>query len=335
MLETSFPDIEVVGECASVAESVARLREKPDEADLIFMDVELSDGECFEIFRQVTVKKPVVMTTAYDSYAVKAFEAGSIDYLLKPIDASALKRAVERCRQFSTGDLDVEKILGAISRKDSGHGYKERYLVQFNDRIVPVKADEIAFFYSEDKNNHVVTHGGAVYIVDSTMDSLITDLDPERFFRISRSCIFAKDAIECVTKLLGGRLRVTPKVHLSTNLGPAPDLTVSRSRAGRITSLVSKWGCSAHQGAGQVLWCSGAQEGRFRSRRVIDAVMVGRQSAAGSGERAAGSGERAAGNEQRRTSSGERAVGNEQRGTSNGQRGTNWEAKSFAKRLGG
>ena len=232
MLETSFPDIEVVGGCASVAESVARLREKPDEADLIFMDVELSDGECFEIFRQVTVKTPVVMTTAYDRYAVKAFEAGSIDYLLKPIDASALKRAVERAaRQFSTGDLDVEKILGAISRKDSGHGYKERYLVQFNDRIVPVKADEIAFFYSEDKNNHVVTHGGAVYIVDSTMDSLITDLDPERFFRISRSCIFAKDAIECVTKLLGGRLRVTPKVQLSSNLGQAPDLTVSRSRA--------------------------------------------------------------------------------------------------------
>lgn len=230
MLEANFPDIEVVGECASVSESVARLKERPDEADLIFMDVELSDGECFEIFRQVTVKKPVVMTTAYDSYAVKAFEAGSIlpsqaDRRFRP------EKGRERCRQFSTGDLDVEKILGAISRKDSGHGYKERYLVQFNDRIVPVKADEIAFFYSEDKNNHVVTHGGAVYIVDSTMDSLITGLDPERFFRISRSCIFSKDAVECVTKLLGGRLRVTPKVHLSTNLGPAPDLTVSRSRA--------------------------------------------------------------------------------------------------------
>lgn len=103
--------------------------------------------------------------------------------------------------------------------------------MQFNDRIVPVKADEIAFFYSEDKNNHVVTHTGAVYIVDATMDSLIIGLDPERFFRISRSCIFAKDAVECVTKLLGGRLRVTPKVQLSSNLGPAPDLTVSRSRA--------------------------------------------------------------------------------------------------------
>ncbi len=76
-----------------------------------------------------------------------------------------------------------------------------------------------------------MTHSGAVYIVDSTMDSLITDLDPDRFYRISRSCIFAKEAVECVTKLLGGRLRVTPKVHLSANLGPAPDLTVSRSRA--------------------------------------------------------------------------------------------------------
>lgn len=231
MLETNFPDIEIVGECTSVSESIAKLKEKPDEADLIFMDVELSDGECFEIFRQVDVKPRVVMTTAYDSYAIKAFEAGSIDYLLKPVDVSALKRAVERCRLFSSGELDVKKILGAISRKHSGHVYKERYLVQFNDRIVPVKADEIAFFYSEDKNNHVVTHSGAVYIVDSTMDSLITDLDPERFFRISRSCIFSKDAVESVTKLLGGRLRVTPKARLSANMGPSPDLTVSRSKA--------------------------------------------------------------------------------------------------------
>ncbi len=231
MLESNFPDVEIVGECASVSESVAWLKDRPDDADLIFMDVELSDGECFEIFRQVAVKPRVVMTTAYDSYAVKAFEAGSIDYLLKPIDTSALKRAVERCRQFASGELDVEKILGAISHKEPDRGYKERFLVQFNDRIVPVKADEVAFFYSEDKNNHVVTHGGAVYIVDSTMDTLVAELDPARFFRVSRGCIFAKDAVECVTKLLGGRLRITPKVHLSANLGQAPDLTVSRSRA--------------------------------------------------------------------------------------------------------
>ena len=241
MLEANFQDMEIVGECSSVVESVAWLKERPDGADLVFMDVELSDGECFEIFRQVDVRPRVVMTTAYDSYAIKAFETGSIDYLLKPIDSAALKRAVERCRQLSSGEIDTEKILGAIERKDSRPGYKERFLVQFNDKIVPVKTDEIAFFYSEDKNNHVVTHDGSVYIVDSTMDSIFTELDPERFFRISRGSIFAKDAVECVTKLLGGRLRVIPKVKgLSSCHGISPDLTVSRSRAEEFLDWLGK-----------------------------------------------------------------------------------------------
>lgn len=232
MLEANFQNVEIVGECSSVVESVTWLKKWPDGADIIFMDVELSDGECFEIFRQVEVRPRVVMTTAYDSYAIKAFETGSIDYLLKPIDAEALKRAVERCRRLSVVEIDTKTVLGAIERKDSKPGYKERFLVHFNDKIVPVKTDEIAFFYSEDKNNHVVTHDGAVYIVDSTMDSIFTDLDPERFFRISRGSIFAKDAVECVTKLIGGRLRVIPKVQsLSSCRGISPDLTVSRSRA--------------------------------------------------------------------------------------------------------
>lgn len=238
-LDTNFPDLEVVGECGSVAESVAWLKDRGDDPDVIFMDVELSDGECFEIFRQVDVKAHVVMTTAYDNYAIKAFEAGSVDYLLKPIDIGPLRRAVERCRQAS-GGLDVDRILGALNRYKAEPGYKERYLVQFNDRIVPVKTSDIAFFYSEDKNNHVVTHDGAVYIVDSTMDSLMDGLDPERFFKISRGCIFAKDAVQSVTKLVGGRLRVIPTVTLSRNLGPAPDLTVSRSRCEEFLEWLEK-----------------------------------------------------------------------------------------------
>ena len=229
-LGNNFPDIEIVGECGSVSESVAWLRERPTGADTIFMDVELSDGECFEIFRQVEIKAHVVMTTAYDNYAVKAFEAGSVDYLLKPIDIGALHRAIDRCRQPS-GGLDVEKILGVLSKERRGKEYKERFLVRFNDRIVPVKSDDVAFFYSEDKNNHLVTHDGAVYIMDGTMDQIMTGLDPERFFKVSRSCIFAKDAVESVTKLMGGRLKVSPKATLPRNMGPAPDLTVSRSHS--------------------------------------------------------------------------------------------------------
>ncbi len=239
LLRTEFPDIEVIGECASVKEAAQRLEGKPDEADVIFMDVELSDGDCFEIFRRVEVRPRVVMTTAYDSYAVKAFEAGSIDYLLKPIDPSALRRAVERCRR-AAGGSDVKKILEAVTRQKSAAGYRERYLVQFNDQIVPVKTCEIAYFYSEDKNNHVVTFSGTVYIMDSTMDAIATELDPERFFRISRGCIIAKDVVESVTKLLGGRLRIAPKVQVSANLGPAPDLTVSRSRTDEFLSWLER-----------------------------------------------------------------------------------------------
>lgn len=239
ILEKNFPDIEIVGACASVAESVAWLSDNPHLADTIFMDVELSDGECFEIFRKVDVKAHVVMTTAYYNYAVKAFEAGSVDYLLKPIDTDALKRAVDRCRRERSG-LDVERLLGELSRRKAEPEYKERYLVCFNDRIVPVKASDIAFFYSEDKNNHVVTKDGMVYIVDASMDAILSGLDPERFFKVSRSCIFAKDSVESVTKLLGGRLKITPKITRSKNAGPAPDLTVSRSRTDEFLTWLEK-----------------------------------------------------------------------------------------------
>ncbi|MBR1927738.1 MAG: response regulator transcription factor [Bacteroidales bacterium] len=229
-LEANFPDMEIVGELGSVRESVEWIKGHTDGADTIFMDVELSDGECFEIFRQVEIRSHVVMTTAYDNYAVKAFEAGSVDYLLKPIELSALSRAVERCGH-PAATFDVDKILGALTEGRKAKEYKERLLVHLNDRIVPVKTADIAFFFSEDKNNHVVTHEGSVYIVDATLDTIMAGLDPERFFKISRSCVFAKDAVHSVTKLLGGRLRVSPKTAFPKNLGAAPDLTVSRSRS--------------------------------------------------------------------------------------------------------
>ena len=105
LLTQNFSDMEVVGYTDSVKSTVNWLRQKENSADIIFMDVELSDGICFEIFRQVDVKAKVIMTTAYDSYALKAFEAGSVDYLLKPIDAAALKRSVARCRKSKRQEI--------------------------------------------------------------------------------------------------------------------------------------------------------------------------------------------------------------------------------------
>lgn len=225
-LTQNFPDMNIIAYLDSVMGAVGWLRENGNSIDIIFMDVELSDGVCFEIFKQIEIKAKVIMTTAYDSYALKAFEAGSVDYLLKPIEAEPLKRAVARCR-MGGGGVDVEVLLrmleGGQQRKFT-KGYKERYIVRFNDRIVPLNVTDIAFIYSEDKNNYLVTFDGQKYIIDSSLDVMNEDLNPENFFRISRSSIVSMKSIKSITKQPGGRLRI------DTNPAPPYEMTVSRSR---------------------------------------------------------------------------------------------------------
>ncbi len=224
VLTQNFPDMEIIGYTSSIKGTVAWLNDPGNHADVIFMDVELSDGKCFEIFRQAEVKAKVIMTTAYDSYALKAFEAGSIDYLLKPIDPIALKRAVARCR-MSGGQIDVESLLkaveGNIVRKKE---YKERYIVKFNDRIIPILTSNIAYVYSEEKTNYLVTFDDQKYIIDSSLDVISEELNPDGFFRISRSCIISMKAIDSIIKQQGGRLRIMAEPE------PAFEMTVSRSR---------------------------------------------------------------------------------------------------------
>lgn len=222
-LTQNFPDMEIVGTTGSVKSTVTWLETPGNSADVIFMDVELSDGVCFEIFRQTDVKAKVIMTTAYDSYAIKAFEAGSIDYLLKPIDPSALKRAVARCR-MSGGQVDVDSLLNAIGSNAPKKEYKERYIIRFNDRIVPLQTENIAYVYSEEKTNWMVTFDEQKYIIDSSLDVIGEDLDPDKFFRISRGCIISLKAIKSIIKQAGSRLRIISKPE-------APfEMTVSRSR---------------------------------------------------------------------------------------------------------
>ena len=223
VLMQNFSDIEIVGYTDSIKSTVNWLKDDSHPVDVIFMDVELADGVCFEIFRQVKVNAKVIMTTAYDSYALKAFEAGSVDYLLKPIDSSALKRAVARCRMCG-GQLDVDALVKAIGGGYAKKEYKERYIVKFNDRIVPLEISNIAHIYSEEKNNYLVTFDGHKYIIDSSLDLIMDELNPEQFFRISRGCIVALKAITSIIKQPGGRLRIVAAPE------PGFDLSVSRSR---------------------------------------------------------------------------------------------------------
>lgn len=221
--------MEIVKMISSVRESVEYLRD--NRPDVIFMDVELSDGVCFEIFRQIEVSSEVIMTTAYSNYAVKAFEQGSVDYLLKPIGQEALVRAVSRLRarknQVQHDWMDLVNTLQRqleVGRKPSQPSGKERIIVRFNDKIIPVTISEIAYFYSEDKNNLLMTTSGNSYIVDASLDEIASDLDPERFFKISRCCLLSIGAIGTIVKQVGGRLKVNavPKAPF--------EMTVSRSR---------------------------------------------------------------------------------------------------------
>ncbi len=228
LLRTRFPDIEVVKCTDSVRDTVEYLASHPP-INLIFMDVELSDGECFEIFRQAPVEAQVIMTTAYDSYALKAFEAGSIDYLLKPIGEEALSRAVGRCRdrvsqQAAPGPgIDVEKLLAAVSGRAMKQ-YKERFVVYVGERIIPVRTEDVSAFFSEEKANYLQTADGHRYLIESTLDALEGELDPAQFFRISRGAIVARNSVASVSRHFSGRLRL--------DLKPAPPFepTVSRAR---------------------------------------------------------------------------------------------------------
>ncbi|MDT3366349.1 MAG: LytTR family DNA-binding domain-containing protein [Bacteroidota bacterium] len=220
MLHNLFPEITVVGETSSVKDSVEFLKahagDDPLAPDLIFMDVELSDGNSFDIFKQVTVTAHVIMTTAYSEYAVKAFEAEALDYLLKPLDPESMKRAVGRAKER----LAVGEPARIINPR-------ERLLIRLNDQIVPVEVRNIAYFYSEAKNSYLVTFENKSFVLDDSLDTIEGHIDPNLFFRISRSCIINEQAIESMGKLIGGRFRIA----LKKGIDACTDLTVSRARA--------------------------------------------------------------------------------------------------------
>ena len=230
LLAQEFPEMKVVGAIGSVEDTLKWLAANP-APDVIFMDVELSDGSSFEIFTRTTVEAPVIMTTAYDQYAVHAFQVHAIDYLLKPIDVADLHRAVARVTAGQGSRPSVES-----AREMLGGQYKEKFLIRLNDRIVPVRASEIAYIYSEAKNSYIVTLSGSSYVLDESLDALSDSLDPDKFFRISRSCIISEGVIDSVSRLIGSRLRITLKSGFPVHT----DLTVARARSDDFLTWLSR-----------------------------------------------------------------------------------------------
>ncbi len=204
-----YPDAEIVGMLSSVRGVCEWFRNPENRADIIFLDVELSDGMCFDIFDKVKIDANVIITTAYDTYAIRAFKINAIDYLLKPIDTTELHNAVERCKpkQHTSSTLNIEALRAALAGEKVNR-WKQRFVIRLGDRFVMLKIEDIVGFIAEDKSTYALTQDNKRYIVDMTLDSVQESVDPARFFRISRSQIIALDDIKNISKHLNNRLKV-------------------------------------------------------------------------------------------------------------------------------
>ncbi len=238
LLQEVDEHIKIVGSAASVRASVDWLQNHP-APDLILMDIELADGQSFEIFEQTPVESPVIFTTSYDEYALRAFKVNSIDYLLKPIKRHELEASLEKHRRLQAqpeaarpdasggtgGRLAIDALVEQLRQQIQPTEYRKRFLVKNRQQWVPVEVTDIAFFYSEEGISLFKTRGNQKFSLDYTLDELEKMLDPVHFFRANRQYIVDIASVQQIHPYFNNKLKLTLK--------PAPDdeVLVSRERA--------------------------------------------------------------------------------------------------------
>ncbi|MGW8315687.1 MAG: LytR/AlgR family response regulator transcription factor [Bacteroidales bacterium] len=207
MLEEVSPGVRVLGILESISSAVRWFREHA-QPDLLLLDIQLADGLSFEIFSQVRVDSFVIFTTAYDEYAIKAFELNSIDYLLKPVDKEKLARSLEKYHRLhhEPVSLDIPALMAAMDHTKKS--YKERFAVSLGSRIKSIEVTQIAYFYSMEKSTFLCTGEGRHYPIDFSLDKLEEILDPRLFFRISRQYTLQYYAIERIQVLSKSRVAI-------------------------------------------------------------------------------------------------------------------------------
>ena len=224
------PTWKVLGKTSSIDETVAFLRET--QVDLIFLDIQLSDGLSFEVFNQVEVNTPVIFTTAYDEYALKAFDMNSLAYLLKPIRKDRLAEAIgkyQKVKEVWSGDMTwlMKQVQGQAPV------YRERFLVQVGERFVRIETADIAYFYAMAKHVFVTTFSNRSYPVDYSLDALEKMLEPARFFRINRKLILQMDAIKDMHAYSRGRVKIS--------LQPPPEDEIEAIVSGERSAAFKSW----------------------------------------------------------------------------------------------
>ena len=205
MLASIDSNVEVLAVLESVEEAV-EFFSSDVEADVVFMDIHLADGESFRIFQSVDINIPIIFTTAYDEYALQAFKVNSIDYILKPYKEEELRRALEKLERLTVGERTTQKDSREKMVREVHGDNMQTMLLRYKDKLIPVTADEVAFFYTSEERVTVTTLKGDCYPVDKTLESLSQQLSPEKFFRANRQFIVSRRAVKDIAVWFGSRL---------------------------------------------------------------------------------------------------------------------------------
>ena len=228
LIQELNPEMEVLTTLQTIEESVEWFEENP-MPELVFMDIHLADGSSFAIFDKVDITCPIIFTTAYDEYALKAFEVNSIDYLLKPINKADLERALNKLQHLTAASRDQEKAslegllaqMGGAKKK-----YKTCFLLPERDKLIPLAVSNIAYVFIDTKTVKAISMDNHTYYLNQTLDDIMAQLDPEQFFRANRQFIISRNAVKDLSVWFGNKLAVNLNV-------PVPEkIIVSKARVG-------------------------------------------------------------------------------------------------------
>ncbi len=238
MLNEIDPKIQIIKIIDSVEEAVDWFRQFP-HPELIFMDIMLADGQSFEIFEAVEITAPIIFTTAYDEFAIKAFKVNSIDYVLKPVEQDHLNAALKKFYNNTQSQDSIKQMVESLlannyKTQEIQSNYKKRFLIKTGDKFIPVSIAEVAYFNFVDKLTFLTTTTQKRYMLDHTLDELEKLVDPHIFFRLNRQYIAAFSAIKVVHNYFNGKLKVmmAPEV--------AEGVVVSKERAQQFKSWLNR-----------------------------------------------------------------------------------------------
>jgi DNA-binding LytR/AlgR family response regulator len=225
--------VNILGIIETAEEAINRLEEKP-VPDLILMDIQLDDGLCFEIFETIRVETPVIFTTAFDDYTLRAFKVNSIDYLLKPVEEKSLRSAIDKYKKLFADKDPFRRDFSQLVNEFRNH-YKSRFLIKTGERYKSIPSKEISHFHIIERNVFLCDLQGTDYGIDYTLEQLVGLMDPRKFFRINRECIVNIESISVMQSYSSSRIQLVLR-----NMEKSDLFIVSREKVASFKEWVDK-----------------------------------------------------------------------------------------------